>query len=73
MTPTRFMYLFERILIFTSCAEGHFFATKSSLVEFLVCHQGEFDLGVVPMDHLGSCLRFISQAASELLGDRIGL
>ncbi|KAF7849078.1 hypothetical protein BT93_L1269 [Corymbia citriodora subsp. variegata] len=40
ITPICFLYLLERLLILLSCSKGQFYATKSSLVEWLVCHEG---------------------------------
>ncbi|XP_061342415.1 uncharacterized protein LOC133288626 [Gastrolobium bilobum] len=43
ISPSCFMYLIERLLLFTSCWEGFIFATKSSFVEWLI-HQDENSL-----------------------------
>ncbi|XP_048135410.1 uncharacterized protein LOC115739970 isoform X2 [Rhodamnia argentea] len=40
ITPICFLYLLERLLILLSCSKGKFYATKSSLVEWLICHEG---------------------------------
>ncbi|XP_030461793.2 uncharacterized protein LOC115681846 [Syzygium oleosum] len=40
ITPNCFLYLLERLLILLSCSKGQFYATKSSLVEWLICHEG---------------------------------
>ncbi|KAL3731173.1 hypothetical protein ACJRO7_028099, partial [Eucalyptus globulus] len=40
ITPICFLYLLERLLILFSCSKGQFYATKSSLVEWLICHEG---------------------------------
>ncbi|XP_056164570.1 uncharacterized protein LOC115681834 [Syzygium oleosum] len=40
ITPICFFYLLERLLILLSCSKGQFYATKSSLVEWLICHEG---------------------------------
>ncbi|KAI4387373.1 hypothetical protein MLD38_005211 [Melastoma candidum] len=69
MNPTCFMYLIERLLILTCSAEGHFFAAKSSLVEFLICHHGEFDVSPIPEDLLARCLQFILRVSLGLLSD----
>ncbi|CAI8586619.1 unnamed protein product [Vicia faba] len=37
VTPGSFMYLVERLLLFTSCLKGSIYATKSSFTEWLIC------------------------------------
>ncbi|XP_030461792.1 uncharacterized protein LOC115681845 [Syzygium oleosum] len=72
ITPICFLYLLERLLILSSCSKGQFYATKSSLVEWLICHEGlakpSFSF------NLGNCLepivQFVTDAIAQLLHNK---
>ncbi|KAF8020980.1 hypothetical protein BT93_G1407 [Corymbia citriodora subsp. variegata] len=69
ITPICFLYLLERLLILLSCSKGHFYATRSSLVEWLICHEGlakpsfSFNLG----NCLEPILGFVTSTIQQLL------
>ncbi|KAF8031623.1 hypothetical protein BT93_D0747 [Corymbia citriodora subsp. variegata] len=67
ITPICFLYLLERLLILLSCSKGQFYATKSSLVEWLICHEGL----AKPSSSFnpGNCLEPIIQFVRGTVGD----
>ncbi|XP_048135429.1 uncharacterized protein LOC115732055 [Rhodamnia argentea] len=72
ITPICFLYLLERLLILLSCSKGKFYATKSSLVEWLICHEGLAKPSFT--FNLGNCLEpiigFVTSTIQQLLCDK---
>ncbi|KAI6677276.1 hypothetical protein NL676_038072 [Syzygium grande] len=69
ITPNCFLYLLERLLILTSCSNGQFYATKSSLVEWLICHEGlaKPSFTFNPGNFLEPILGFVNSTIQQLL------
>ncbi|KAF7849138.1 hypothetical protein BT93_L1208 [Corymbia citriodora subsp. variegata] len=72
ITPICFLYLLERLLILLSCSKGQFYATKSSLVEWLICHEGlakpsfSFNQG----NCLEPIIQFVTRIIAQLLHNK---
>ncbi|KAL3731199.1 hypothetical protein ACJRO7_028125 [Eucalyptus globulus] len=71
ITPICFLYLLERLVILLACSKGQFYTTKSSLVEWLICHEGlakpSFSF------NLGNCLepiQFVTRTVADLLDNK---
>ncbi|XP_010068664.3 uncharacterized protein LOC104453580 [Eucalyptus grandis] len=72
ITPICFLYLLERLVILLACSKGQFYTTKSSLVEWLICHEGlakpsfSFNLG----NCLEPIIQFVTSTVADLLNNK---
>ncbi|KAL3731195.1 hypothetical protein ACJRO7_028121 [Eucalyptus globulus] len=72
ITPICFLYLLERLVILIACSKGQFYTTKSSLVEWLICHEGlakpsfSFNLG----NCLEPIIQFVTRTVADLLNNK---
>ncbi|KAF7849139.1 hypothetical protein BT93_L1209 [Corymbia citriodora subsp. variegata] len=72
ITPICFLYLLERLLILLSCSKGQFYATKSSLVEWLICHEGlaKPSSSFNPGNCLEPIIQFVTSIVAQFLHDK---
>ncbi|XP_018732966.2 uncharacterized protein LOC108953953 [Eucalyptus grandis] len=72
ITPICLLYLLERLVILIACSKGQFYTTKSSLVEWLICHEGlakpsfSFNLG----NCLEPIIQFVTRTVADLLNNK---
>lgn len=65
ISPFYFMYLVERLLIMVVSMKGNFISTKSSFIEWLICHKGNSSLTSI----LGAQTQHSFQATVGFLAD----